>query len=232
MIKMTVDMERSITSLTPDHKSKQQMIWLRSVEHQMVIPMVIGMTEAMSIFSALTGEPPKRPLTHDLVRTILDQFDGQVARVEIVELKKGIFYAELILLNRGKELRLDARPSDGIALALRYKAPIFMSEEVLTEAGYKEGEADPEMVEDDLVMPEEWEVPDLEGADKEMLLAVEEALEDIEQPDQDLLVEPKGKNRIEKLKNEMDRASKQERYEEAGRLRDEIARLAEKKRVN
>ena len=83
MIEMTVDMERSITSLTPDHKSKQQMIWLCSVEHQMVIPMVIGMTEAMSIFSALTGEPPMRQLTHDLVRTILDQFDGQVERVEI-----------------------------------------------------------------------------------------------------------------------------------------------------
>ena len=232
MIEMTVDMERSITSLTPDHKSKQQMIWLCSVEHQMVITMVIGMTEAMSIFSALTGEPPMRPLTHDLVRTILDQFDGQVERVEIVELKKGIFYAELILLNGGKELRLDARPSDSIALALRYKAPIFMSEEVLMEAGYKEGQADPEIEEDELMMPEEWEVPDLDEADKEMLMAVEEALEDIEQPEQGRLIEPKGTNRVENLKKEMEKASRQERYEEAGRLRDEIARLAEQKRVN
>jgi bifunctional DNase/RNase len=230
MIEMTVDMERSITSLTPDQKSKQQMIWLRSVEHQMVIPMVIGMTEAMSIFSALTGEPPMRPLTHDLVRTILDQFDGQVERVEIVDLKKGIFCAELVLLNRGKQLRLDARPSDSIALALRYKAPIFMSEEVLMEAGYKEGQAEPEIEGEDLVMPEEWELPDIDDTDKEMLMAVEEALDDIEQPDPELLIKPEGK--IETLRKEMEKASKQERYEEAGRLRDEIARLSEKKRVN
>ena len=170
-------------------------------------------------------------MTHDLVKTILDHFDGQVVRVEIMELKQGIFYAELILMNQGKELRLDARPSDSIALALRYQAPIFISEEVLMEAGYKEGQEVEGIEEEDLEIQEEWELPDVDDADKEMLMAVEEALEDMEQPEPQLLVENHQKDQIELLKNKMEQASKQEKYEEAGRIRDEIERLGRQKKV-
>ena len=127
MIEMTIDVEMTIESLATDRRSRQQMIWLRSVDGQMVIPIVIGSTEAMSIYVELTGERAPRPLTHDLLKNILDHFESQVEEVRIVDLKDGIFFAELVIKMHERELKLDARPSDSIALALRYKAPVLMA---------------------------------------------------------------------------------------------------------
>lgn len=227
MIEVDIDIERTVNSLRPDQRPRQHMIWLRSVEHNMVLPMVIGTTEAMSIYAELTGEQPPRPLTHDLVRTILDHFDTRVEGVYIVDLRDGIFYAELQLSSKGKELRLDARPSDSIAMALRYDAPIYMAEAIMVEAGYKEQRGVGEMLEQEFG---EWAPPEVD-AEEAASLAVEDLLGEDEQDEPGVLARDNLKARIEQLKKRMEQASKQERYEEASRLRDEIVKLMNRRDV-
>lgn len=237
MVEMTIDVEMTIESLATDRRSRQQMIWLRSVDGEMVIPIVIGNTEAMSIYVELTGERAPRPLTHDLLKHILDHFRTNVQEVRIVDLKEGIFFAELILGVNGRQLRLDARPSDSIALALRYKAPVYMADAILKEAGYRDDIGSEEAVGEQVdasdleaLAASAGPEPDLEEEEASDLgEAVDRLLDDAEPED-----EPGSgadptrdgvRDRIELLKKKMERASKLEEYEEAGRLRDEIEKL-------
>ena len=100
------------------------------------IPIWIAMPEFVSIFLAWQGWPFPRPLSHDLVRSVLEAGEMWVERVEAAEIKEGVFYARLLVGKDGEELKaLDARPSDAIALALRVGAPIFVAEEVFAQAG-------------------------------------------------------------------------------------------------
>jgi bifunctional DNase/RNase len=96
------------------------------------LPIWIGPMEATAIAYAQQGLVPARPLTHDLLRDVLQALDVQLKTVNITELREGIFFADLIFSN-GKEV--SARPSDSIALALRTGATIFASDEILDEAG-------------------------------------------------------------------------------------------------
>jgi uncharacterized protein len=91
--------------------------------------------EAAAIAVALDGQAPPRPLTHDVMAELVLSLDARVDRVEVTGLRDGTFVAELALTGPGGERRLDARPSDAIALALRVGAPTFVSDEVLDEAG-------------------------------------------------------------------------------------------------
>jgi uncharacterized protein len=100
-----------------------------------VLPMSIGAPEAVAIGLALGHEVPPRPLTHDLLATFIHDLDARVDHVEVTELHDGTFHAELTVQGPTGERRLDSRPSDAIALALRVDAPVFVSEEVLDEAG-------------------------------------------------------------------------------------------------
>jgi bifunctional DNase/RNase len=238
MVEMTIDMEMTIESLATDRRSRQQMIWLRSVDGQMVIPIVIGSTEAMSIYVELTGERAPRPLTHDLLKNILDHFESQVQEVRIVDLKEGIFFAELILGMNGRQLRLDARPSDSIALALRYKAPVYMAEAILKEAGYRDDigseeavphQIDPTELEALAASAESEPVLEVDEEDEVEALgeAVDRLLDEIDPEEESgvKLTRDGVRERIELLKKKMERACKLEQYEEAGRLRDEIEKL-------
>jgi bifunctional DNase/RNase len=234
MVEMTIDVEMTIESLATDRRSRQQMIWLRSADSQMVIPIVIGSTEAMSIYVELTGERAPRPLTHDLLKNILDHFESQVEEVRIVDLKDGIFFAELVIKMDERELRLDARPSDSIALALRYKAPVLMAEAILKEAGYRDDVGSEEAVGEQIDVSELEALASAEAEmledDEELGAAVDRLLEEAEPEEGPEL--PKGtvKDKIEQLKKKMERACKQERYEEAGKIRDEIAKLTATRR--
>lgn len=100
-----------------------------------VLPMSIGAPEAVAIALALGHEVPPRPLTHDLLATLIHDLHARVDHVEVTGLRDGTFHAELTVQGPTGERRLDSRPSDAIALALRVDAPVFVSEDVLDEAG-------------------------------------------------------------------------------------------------
>lgn len=100
-----------------------------------VVPIFVGGTEAAAIGLALTGQVAERPLTYDLMADLMDCLDTRVERVEVTELRDGAFLAELAVSGPLGDQRLDSRPSDAIALALRLDAPLFVSDEVLDAAG-------------------------------------------------------------------------------------------------
>jgi bifunctional DNase/RNase len=99
------------------------------------VPIVIGPFEAHAIVSALNDETPPRPMTHDLTRNILTRLGVSIDRVVIDDLWQGTFYAKIYLLHGDEEIEIDSRPSDAIALALRFRAPIYMAESVLEAEG-------------------------------------------------------------------------------------------------
>jgi bifunctional DNase/RNase len=102
------------------------------------VPIVIGPFEAHAIVSALNDDAPPRPMTHDLTRNILTRLGVSIDRVVIDDLWQGTFYAKIYLLHGDEEIEIDSRPSDAIALALRFRAPIYMSESVLEAEGQPE----------------------------------------------------------------------------------------------
>jgi len=99
------------------------------------IPIIIGPVEAQAIAIQMEGLKPPRPLTHDLIRNMAQAFDIILLEVTIHKLEEGIFFSELLCEMNGKEVRIDSRTSDAIALALRFRCPIFTSEDILRKAG-------------------------------------------------------------------------------------------------
>jgi hypothetical protein len=108
---------------------------LKETNGKRKLPIIIGAFEAQSIALELEGMKPPRPLTHDLMRNIIDLFAVSLNEVCINELRDGTFYAKLTIEGLSETHEVDSRPSDAIALAVRYGAPIFVNEDVLTEAG-------------------------------------------------------------------------------------------------
>jgi bifunctional DNase/RNase len=100
-----------------------------------VLPIFIGAAEAFSIQTAMENLPYPRPLTHDLLVSIIEGLDTKIERVMIDDLDNGVFYARLIIKQNGGEHEFDARPSDSIALAIRTRAPVYVSEAVMENAG-------------------------------------------------------------------------------------------------
>jgi bifunctional DNase/RNase len=99
------------------------------------LPIWIGTPEATAIALALEGIETARPLTHDLMKTLLDALGAELERVDVTSLDEGTFYADLVIESEGEELTISARPSDAIALATRSGAPVFASKALLDEAG-------------------------------------------------------------------------------------------------
>ncbi|GAA4369508.1 bifunctional nuclease family protein [Agromyces bauzanensis] len=100
-----------------------------------VLPIWIGSQEATSILIAIQGEQAPRPLTHDLMKTLLDTVGARVERIEVTRIEDGTFYGEITLTTPSGPVVLDARPSDSVALAARTEAPLFVADAVLEEAG-------------------------------------------------------------------------------------------------
>lgn len=103
-----------------------------------ILPIYIGFAEAASIYSALNHYLPPRPMTHDLLVDIISKLNGKVEKVVIDDLIDTTFYARIVLKQDDKEIEIDARPSDSIAVALRIPCPIFVDPKVLDEAGLEE----------------------------------------------------------------------------------------------
>lgn len=110
-------------------------VLLKGEEDERSLPIFIGAAEAQSIAIATNDLKIPRPLTHDLLKNILDQQECRLHRVEIRDIRNGTFYARLILERDTITMDMDSRPSDAIALALRAGAPIFVAEDVMNEAG-------------------------------------------------------------------------------------------------
>ncbi|MDB5308856.1 MAG: hypothetical protein JWO38_3058 [Gemmataceae bacterium] len=129
---MPVQMElrRIIISEVDDH----QVIILKEVEGDRSFPIVIGIFEATSIDRRVKGMQAPRPLTHDLITSVVEQMGGEIQDIVISDLKEHTYFAKLRIRNEGELVEVDCRPSDAIALAVTARVPIYVSEDVLGEA--------------------------------------------------------------------------------------------------
>ena len=127
----------SLVGVRVEVPTNQPIVLLREDEGQRYLPIFIGPPEATAIVYALQGMETPRPMTHDLFKTVLDDMSMRLQQVVITELHDGTFYAEIELDRDGAKSRISSRPSDAIALAVRYggSIPIFADEAVLEEAG-------------------------------------------------------------------------------------------------
>lgn len=125
-----------LIALTVEAESHAPLVLLRERdEPRRVLPIFVGPVEATAIALALGDESPPRPLTHDLMVTLVETAQARVERVEVTELRDGTFLAELAVSGPAGVRRVDSRPSDAIALAVRVDAPLYVAGAVLEEAG-------------------------------------------------------------------------------------------------
>ncbi|TLM81641.1 MAG: bifunctional nuclease family protein [Actinobacteria bacterium] len=131
-----------IAQLAVDPRSQQPVIILKPLDeepgHGVLLPIWIGQPEAQAIMYALQDIEPPRPMTHDLLASVIETLDVYVERVEITRVEEGTFYAAIVLRGEEQTRVVDARPSDSIALAVRVRAPLFVHEEVLTDAAVED----------------------------------------------------------------------------------------------
>ena len=113
---------------------KQPIVLLKTVDGNRFLPIWIGHPEAAAILMKLQGASTPRPMTHDLLSDLLEQVDAKCERVAVTELRDNTFFASITLAVNGRELEIDSRPSDALALAVRAGAPIFAAEEVIAES--------------------------------------------------------------------------------------------------
>tara|TARA_B100000508_G_scaffold118450_1_gene98557 strand:+ start:73193 stop:73789 length:597 start_codon:yes stop_codon:yes gene_type:complete len=171
---------------------------LSEVEGGRRLPIIIGGFEAQAIAIELENMTPSRPLTHDLFKNFAGEFNITLKEVLIYNLVEGIFYAKLICDQNGETHEIDARTSDAIALAVRFKCPVFTYASIMDSSGIKLDEGD------DLESPIEVN-PSEESSEKE---------------DKDDL----SKLTVSELENQLDSAVENENYELASKIRDEINR--------
>jgi bifunctional DNase/RNase len=159
--------EMKVRGLALDPVSNMPIILLRDEEEKRSLPIWVGIFEANAIALELEKIATARPMTHDLIKSILETVEAQLVKIVVTDLKENTFYAVLHLKLGGAEYTVDSRPSDAIALALRAAAPIFVDEDVFPKAGKmdvaKEGETmkadDPEQLREWLqnIKPEDFE---------------------------------------------------------------------------
>ncbi len=164
------------------------------------LPIIIGQFEAQSIALEMEGIKPPRPLTHDLLKTIIDNLGGTVTEIIIDELKENTFYAKIKLEISSMTNEIDSRPSDAIALAVRTGSPLFVSEEVMKIASF---------------------LPSSEEADEEFHNAADQKESENLSPKKNI-----PETKLAQLQNQLREAIEKEDYERAAKLRDEITKLS------
>jgi len=127
---VTMELARIIISEMQD----QQIIVLKEVSGERSFPIVIGSGEAYAIDRRLKGIPTARPLTHDLLATVIEQLGGQLDSIEINDIHDHTFFARILIRQNEKLIRIDCRPSDSIALGIANNVPILVAEHVLDQA--------------------------------------------------------------------------------------------------
>ncbi len=132
--------EVNIASMAIDPTSNTPIIILKSVEGDQAVPIWIGLLEATSIASALRNIKFDRPMTHDLFKNFIDNLEIKVSKVEVCDLKDNTFYAKIYFVSPEKSFNMDARPSDAIAIALRFDAPIYVDDKIFEKSHMVEGD--------------------------------------------------------------------------------------------
>jgi len=127
-------LEMKVKQLALDPLSNMPMIILRDEDDKRSLPIWVGLPEANAIALELEKIPHPRPMTHDLIKNIIDSVNARVAKVVVSDLRENTFYAVIHLRLGSADITVDSRPSDAIALALRVDAPIYVAEEVLAKA--------------------------------------------------------------------------------------------------
>ena len=168
---------------------KQPIVLLKTVEGNRFLPIWIGHPEAAAILIKLQGTKLPRPMTHDLLTSIIGRFEADVARITVTDLKDSTFYATLTLNKDGDEIEIDSRPSDALALAVRTEAPIFAATALVDENAIEfEREVDDteEIVESfrdflESVSPEDF--ASAEGTPDDVAFAIDREVDDEDEED-------------------------------------------------
>lgn len=126
--------QMKVTGLTIDPFTSMPIIILKDLDEKCALPIWIGLIEASAIATELENIQLARPMTHDLLKHILESVEVSVKKVEVNDLSDNTFYARLTLVRGGKDIIIDARPSDAIAIALRTGAPIFVAKKVIDKS--------------------------------------------------------------------------------------------------
>lgn len=199
-------------SLTPYKNGGGLAVILKEVAGTRRLPIIIGQYEAQAIALELEGNKQPRPLTHDLMRDIIKKFGFAVNSIIINELRESTFFAKIKIEGMDEE-EIDARPSDAIAIALKFSAPIYVASWIMDEVSFI-----PEN--DDQIAPKD-ELDDFTDEESES-----EYDDDDAKPEKEISKNLSSKERkIIQLKSELEEAVTKEDYEKAARLRDAIAKL-------
>lgn len=163
------------------------------------LPIIIGMFEAQAIAIEMEHITPNRPMTHDLFKSFARAFDLTVEEIIISDLREGIFFAKIVCTDGIRQKTIDTRPSDAIAIGLRFQVPIYTTEQILSEAGITSNEVEQadeteELLEQDLTSPQK---------------SSKEALKDYS---------------LDELTKMLSQALSEEEYERAAKIRDEIGK--------
>jgi len=177
-----------VDRVTLDTSTNRFVVILKDDMHRRWLPIVVGSTEAQAIALQLEKISPPRPLTHDLMKQLLDSIKVLVTRIVVNDLRENTYYAAISLKTNGRTKEIDARPSDAIALALRMQAPIFVEESVMKKAAVLE------------------QLPEINFGDE------------FNRPASDIDV-------LEELNIKLQKAVREERFEDAAKIRDEIIEL-------
>jgi bifunctional DNase/RNase len=129
-----MQIEMTIKGLMVDPITNMPIVILRDKEGQKVLPIWVGIFEANAIALQIENVATPRPMTHDLLRNVIQDLNASVQKIVVCDLQENTFYALIYLLLNGEVVAIDARPSDAIALALRTRAPIYVEESVIDNA--------------------------------------------------------------------------------------------------
>ena len=132
--------QMEVSKIRIDERRGEQLVVLKELNGSRVLPIIIGISEVTAIKMKITGIQPPRPLTHDLLRSLITQLGAKLSRIVINKLEFNTFFATLVVETAaGKTEEVDARPSDSIGLALRADAPIFVADDVLNQVASSYG---------------------------------------------------------------------------------------------
>ncbi len=163
------------------------------------LPIIIGQFEAQSIALEMEGIKPPRPLTHDLLKNVIENLGGTIVEVIIDELKENTFYAKIKMEVSSLNSEIDSRPSDAIALAVRTGTPLFVAEDVMKLAAF---------------------IPSSEESDEELTKSPDNKKSEMKSPKKNV-----SETKLAQLQDSLREAIEKEDYERAAKLRDEINRL-------
>lgn len=219
--------EMSVIKVSPYLKVERPLLWLceRKAPRPRLLPIAIGQFEAAAIQMQLDHDEPLRPISYDLLTSILNRFTVPVRRVVIHTARKQVYYARIAIEKEGQLHELDSRPSDAIALALRSGAPVYVSRELLELVGYETEDGETQ-IEQAIERFSELE-PQLITARKKVVASVKTASRERAGTElSELKAEPaqpaSPADVLSQLQAKLAHAVVCEEYEEAAKLRDEI----------